>query len=264
MATGSLKPFEDAVKDAQQKYDEYVADKELNQKLEDLSLSKKEYENNRNIYEQLDDEYGIVNGQYLAALENYNKLDGDLQTAEAARNTFVDNAYAQYVDDHPNTPITKDAFEDGLASGLDIAADLYGKENIEKYQEHTDTINALSDDVDIAEKLKNDLLESSNAKKNQRDQYNVDGMLEEIARKQDVIDAIKADDEYTSRLTALKNAQEEYNRNCLMALAQKVLMKLSLVQKTSTLTLLHLNGWRQQGYCKCWHGRLCSRFVNKV
>lgn len=215
LATGSLKPFEDAVKDAQQKYDEYVADKKLNQKLEDLSLSKKEYENNRNIYEQLDDEYGIVNGQYLAALENYNKLDGDLQTAEAARNTFVDNAYAQYVDDHPNTPITKDAFEDGLASGLDIAADLYGKENIEKYQEHTDTINALSDDVDIAEKLKNELWESSNAKKNQRDQYNVDGMLEEIARKQDVIDAIKADDEYTSRLTALKNAQEKYNRNLL-------------------------------------------------
>lgn len=208
LATGSLKPFEDAVKDAQQKYDEYVADKELNQKLEEISLLEKEYENNRNIYEQLDDEYDIVNGKYLAALENYNKLDADLETAEVARNTFVDNAYAQYVTDHPNTVITKDAFEAGLALGTD---GLYGEENVNKYKEHTDIINDLSEQVDAADKLKQKLDLSRQEKEELRDNYNVDGKLEEIAQKQAVIDAIKADDEYTSRLTALKNAQQNYN-----------------------------------------------------
>lgn len=211
LATGSLKPFEDAVKDAQQKYDEYVADKKLNQKLEEISLLEKEYENNRNIYKQLDDEYFIANEKYLAANNDYNELKTKLDSAEIARDLWITEKCAEYNND-PDTIVKLEEWDFKNRLDLELPA---VKDYQEEYNKIKGNIDELSGNVDIAEKLKNDLWESSNAKKNQRDQYNVDGMLEEIARKQDVIDAIKADDEYTSRLNALKNAQEEYNRNLL-------------------------------------------------
>ena len=211
LATGSLKPFEDAVKDAQQKYDEYVADKELNQKLEEISLLEKEYENNRNIYEQLDDEYFIVNEKYLAANNDYNELKTKLDSAEIARDLWITEKCAEYNSD-PDTIVKLEEWDFKNCLDLELPA---VKDYQEEYNKIKGNIDELSGNVNIAEKLKTELWESSNAKKNQRDQYNVDGMLEEIAQKQDVIDAIKADDEYTSRLNALKNAQEKYNRNLL-------------------------------------------------
>lgn len=211
LATGSLKPFEDAVKDAQQKYDEYVADKELNQKLEEISLLEKEYENNRNIYEQLDDEYFIVNEKYLAANNDYNELKTKLDSAEIARDLWITEKCAEYNSD-PDTIVKLEEWDFKNRLDLELPA---VKDYQEEYNKIKGNIDELSGNVNIAEKLKTELWESSNAKKNQRDQYNVDGMLEEIAQKQDVIDAIKADDEYTSRLNALKNAQEKYNRNLL-------------------------------------------------
>ena len=211
LATGSLKPFEDAVKDAQQKYDEYVADKELNQKLEEISLLEKEYENNRNIYEQLDDEYFIANEKYLAANNDYNELKTKLDSAEIARDLWITEKCAEYNSD-PDTIVKLEEWDFKNRLDLELPA---VKDYQEEYNKIKGNIDELSGNVNIAEKLKTELWESSNAKKNQRDQYNVDGMLEEIAKKQDVIDAIKADDEYTSRLNALKNAQEEYNRNLL-------------------------------------------------
>lgn len=211
LATGSLKPFEDAVKDAQQKYDEYVADKELNQKLEEISLLEKEYENNRNIYEQLDDEYFIANEKYLAANNDYNELKTKLDSAEIARDLWITEKCAEYNSD-PDTIVKLEEWDFKNRLDLELPA---VKDYQEEYNKIKGNIDELSGNVNSAEKLKTELWESSNAKKNQRDQYNVDGMLEEIAQKQDVIDAIKADDEYTSRLNALKNAQEEYNRNLL-------------------------------------------------
>ena len=208
LANGSLKPFEEAVDKAQAEYDKFVEETGLDEKTEELNALEEKYQNNSIVYEQLDDEYDIVNGKYLAALENYNKLNGDLTAAEDARNEFVNNAYAQYVKDHPNTVITKDAFEAGLALGTD---GLYGEENVNKYKEHTNTINNLSEQVDIADELKQELDLSRQEKEALRDNYKVDGMLEEIAQKQDEINAIKADGEYDDKLTALKNAQQNYN-----------------------------------------------------
>ena len=209
LANGSLKPFEEAVDKAQAEYDKFVEETGLDEKTEELNALKEKYQNNSIVYEQLDDEYDIVNGKYLAALENYNKLDGDLQAAGNARDEFVNNAYAQYVTDHPNTVITKDAFEAGLALGTDL---LYGKENIEKYKEHTDTINNLSEQVKAADELKENLDLSRKEKEKLRDNYKVDDeMLKDLAEKQAAIDAIKADGEYDDKLTALKNAQQNYN-----------------------------------------------------
>ena len=209
LANGSLKPFEEAVDKAQAEYDKFVEETGLDEKTEELNALEEKYQNNSIVYEQLDDEYDIVNGKYLAALENYNKLDGDLQAAGNARDEFVNNAYAQYVTDHPNTVITKDAFEAGLALGTDL---LYGKENIEKYKEHTDTINNLSKQVKAADELKENLDLSRKEKEKLRDNYKVDDeMLKDLAEKQAAIDAIKADDEYDDKLTALKNAQQNYN-----------------------------------------------------
>lgn len=209
LANGSLKPFEEAVDKAQAEYDKFVEETGLDEKTEELNALEEKYQNNSIVYEQLDDEYDIVNGKYLAALENYNKLDGDLQAAGNARDEFVNNAYAQYVTDHPNTVITKDAFEAGLALGTDL---LYGKENIEKYKEHTDTINNLSEQVKAADELKENLDLSRKEKEKLRDNYKVDDeMLEDLAEKQAAIDAIKADGEYDDKLTALKNAQQNYN-----------------------------------------------------
>ena len=209
LANGSLKPFEEAVDKAQAEYDKFVEETGLDEKTEELNALEEKYQNNSIVYEQLDDEYDIVNGKYLAALENYNKLDGDLQAAGNARDEFVNNAYAQYVTDHPNTVITKDAFEAGLALGTDL---LYGKENIEKYKEHTDTINNLSEQVKAADELKENLDLSRKEKEKLRDNYKVDDeMLKDLAEKQAAIDAIKADGEYDDKLTALKNAQQNYN-----------------------------------------------------
>ena len=209
LATGSLKLFEEAVDKAQAEYDKFVEETGLDEKTEELNALEEKYQNNSIVYEQLDDEYDIVNGKYLAALENYNKLDGDLQAAGNARDEFVNNAYAQYVTDHPNTVITKDAFEAGLALGTDL---LYGKENIEKYKEHTDTINNLSEQVKAADELKENLDLSRKEKEKLRDNYKVDDeMLKDLAEKQAAIDAIKADGEYDDKLTALKNAQQNYN-----------------------------------------------------
>ena len=209
LANGSLKPFEEAVDKAQAEYDKFVEETRLDEKTEELNALEEKYQNNSIVYEQLDDEYDIVNGKYLAALENYNKLDGDLQAAGNARDEFVNNAYAQYVTDHPNTVITKDAFEAGLALGTDL---LYGKENIEKYKEHTDTINNLSEQVKAADELKENLDLSRKEKEKLRDNYKVDDeMLKDLAEKQAAIDAIKADGEYDDKLTALKNAQQNYN-----------------------------------------------------
>lgn len=209
LATGSLKLFEEAVDKAQAEYDKFVEETGLDEKTEELNALEEKYQNNSIVYEQLDDEYDIVNGKYLAALENYNKLDGDLQAAGNARDEFVNNAYAQYVTDHPNTVITKDAFEAGLALGTDL---LYGKENIEKYKEHTDTINNLSEQVKAADELKENLDLSRKEKEKLRDNYKVDDeMLKDLAEKQAAIDAIKADGEYDDKLTALKNVQQNYN-----------------------------------------------------
>lgn len=209
LANGSLKPFEEAVDKAQAEYDKFVEETGLDEKTEELNALEEKYQNNSIVYEQLDDEYDIVNGKYLAALENYNKLDGDLQAAGNARDEFVNNAYAQYVTDHPNTVITKDAFEAGLALGTDL---LYGKENIEKYKEHTDTINNLSEQVKAADELKENLDLSRKEKEKLRDNYKVDDeMLKDLAEKQAAIDAIKADGKYDDKLTALKNAQQNYN-----------------------------------------------------
>ena len=209
LANGSLKPFEEAVDKAQAEYDKFVEETGLDEKTEELNALEEKYQNNSIVYEQLDDEYDIVNGKYLAALENYNKLDGDLHAAGNARDEFVNNAYAQYVTDHPNTVITKDAFEAGLALGTDL---LYGKENIEKYKEHTDTINNLSEQVKAADELKENLDLSRKEKEKLRDNYKVDDeMLKDLAEKQAAIDAIKADGEYDDKLTALKNAQQNYN-----------------------------------------------------
>lgn len=209
LANGSLKPFEEAVDKAQAEYDKFVEETGLDEKTEELNALEEKYQNNSIVYEQLDDEYDIVNGKYLAALENYNKLDGDLQAAGNARDEFVNNAYAQYVTEHPNTVITKDAFEAGLALGTDL---LYGKENIEKYKEHTDTINNLSEQVKAADELKENLDLSRKEKEKLRDNYKVDDeMLKDLAEKQAAIDAIKADGEYDDKLTALKNAQQNYN-----------------------------------------------------
>lgn len=209
LANGSLKPFEEAVDKAQAEYDKFVEETGLDEKTEELNALEEKYQNNSIVYEQLDDEYDIVNGKYLAALENYNKLDGDLQAAGNARDEFVNNAYAQYVTDHPNTVITKDAFEAGLALGTDL---LYGKENIEKYKEHTDTINNLSEQVKAADELKENLDLSRKEKEKLRDNYKVDDeMLKDLAEKQATIDAIKADGKYDDKLTALKNAQQNYN-----------------------------------------------------
>lgn len=208
LENGNLGAFEDAVKDAQEKYDKFVKDTGLDKKTEELNALEEKYQNNSIVYNQLDDEYDIVNTQYLAALDNYNKLNGDLTAAEDARNEFVNNAYAQYVKDHPNTVITKDAFEAGLALGTD---GLYGEENVNKYKEHTNTINNLSEQVDIADELKQELDLSRQEKEALRDNYKVDGMLEEIAQKQDEINAIKADGEYEKKLIALQNAQQNYN-----------------------------------------------------
>lgn len=179
LANGSLKPFEEAVDKAQAEYDKFVEETGLDEKTEELNALEEKYQNNSIVYEQLDDEYDIVNGKYLAALENYNKLDGDLQAAGNARDEFVNNAYAQYVTDHPNTVITKDAFEAGLALGTDL---LYGKENIEKYKEHTDTINNLSEQVKAADELKENLDLSRKEKEKLRDNYKVDDeMLKDLA-----------------------------------------------------------------------------------
>ena len=96
-----------------------------------------------------------------------------------------------------------------MALGTDL---LYGKENIEKYKEHTDTINNLSEQVKAADELKENLDLSRKEKEKLRDNYKVDDeMLKDLAEKQAAIDAIKADGEYDDKLTALKNAQQNYN-----------------------------------------------------
>lgn len=211
LKTGEYAGYEENVKQAQQAYNEYVEKIGLNEKINDLSELEKEYENNSIVYEKLNGEYSDIYGDYEKALGEYEKLNTNLKEAKDARDKFVEDAYNDFKTDYPN--ITKEAFELGLQLGTDL---IYGKENIDKYGEHTDTIDSISKDIPAAEQLKKELWDSSEAKRIQRDQYNVEGMFEDITRMKAEIKDIKENDTvYNQKLVALQEAEKKYNNALL-------------------------------------------------
>lgn len=211
-ALGSDKDFEifiENVNKAQVAYNEYLEETDLNDLCEQRDKLPSEYDLNT-ICEGLEEGVATIAGNLTAAELIRDQAQTAVNNAEAAKNEMVKAAYKDYM--AKNTWLDPDVFtqekyEDLLP--LDIEGAVYGKENVDAYNEHVANIESCKSTL----KEKQDIVDNLGTVLTNKERE-LEGYTEKLAQVSDLNDAINeilAKQEYKDVLDNLKDAQDDYN-----------------------------------------------------
>lgn len=203
LATGSLKTFEEAVTEAQNKYDQYLEDTGLNEKINDLSALEDKYDNNSSVYRDLNNEYGILTEKLANAQTSLNQAETNLTQAKAAKSAWITENCAKYNDEH-FIDLSETDFENRLALG-------FLEEYQAGYQEQVANVNNCTSIRNAAQTTVETLETTTENKYNQMQLYDTTQISKDIADLRTAITNITNSDEYQQNLKALQKAQEDYN-----------------------------------------------------
>ena len=202
---------EDALKNAQDNYDNYLTTSGLKDKSEDLAEAQKKYENNKNAYDVFKEQDAKISANLTTAENNLNVAKDELSAAQTDLNTWIDNKLAEYnTGKDEEAQIDKTAFIAGLTNSESAWYNTYHTE----YDTKNNNINNINNKIYGANGLQavyNDYAAQKASNDANLAAFDIVDLEQQIEQLTGEIEGIVGGADYKAVKDALDNAKVQYD-----------------------------------------------------
>lgn len=204
----NLDDLEALINQAQEEYDSDPDVIKLKKAVKELQALKEKYENNKQVYETINNENRILNGRIDNAEAEVKAAQKKLEEANSNLQLWYQTNCENY-NSANSTNITVEDFINGLT---DSTSDWYGYNSYSTVKaDYDNNVSSINIEISTAQNKVNRLTERLERRNEELKNYVTDGMPELIAGLEANINTIQESENYKNKLDALQTAQQNYN-----------------------------------------------------
>ena len=239
----NLDDLEVLINQAQEAYDSDPDVIELKEAVKELQALKEKYENNKQVYETINNENRILNGRIDNAEDEVKAAQKKLEEANSNLQSWYQTNCESY-NTANSTNITVEDFINGLT---DNTSDWYNYNSYSTVKaDYDNNVSSINIEINTAQNKVNRLTERLERRKKELKNYVTTGMPERIADIEANINTIQESENYKNKLDALQTAQQNYNDALLDGIDSDTVN--NAIFKDNNYITINVSGWYEDRY----------------